>query len=131
MEKHEFTARVGKEYEADFEKANALYMALPEIEKDEFCLLWRFEKATGVSVFGYIQQLLERYDKTKQEDPFFEAFCEPFHESKVVKKEEVRFVQIATALKAVCDSANEAARLLLCSGDKALNAVCKAIKDNR
>lgn len=100
MNKQEFTKRVGEKHADDFEDANALYMALPNTDKDTFCALWKLEKETGLRIFAELACWVRAYNVEKEESSTFAECCRPFHECKIAHKLEARIKAIAAAVQA-------------------------------
>ena len=77
MTQQEFTNRVGEQYANEFTHAEALYMALPNTDKDTFCALWKLEKETGLTIFAELRRLVSAYNTEKEESAIFAACCRP------------------------------------------------------
>ena len=104
MTQQEFTERVGEIYANEFTHAEALYMALPNTDKDTFCALWKLEKETGLSIFAELACWVRAYNVEKEESSTFAECCRPFHECKIAHKLEAKIKAIATAVQVAAGS---------------------------
>lgn len=100
MNQQEFTARVGEQYANEFTHAEALYMALPNTDKDRFCALWKLEKETGLIIFAKLARWVSAYKYEMAECETFAAFARPFHESKLAHELEAEINRTAAAIQA-------------------------------
>ncbi len=104
MTQQEFTERVGEQHANEFTHAEALYMALPNTDKDTFCALWKLEKETGLTIFADLRRWVSAYNSEKDMSEIFAACCRPFHECKVAREIESRIKAIAAAVQAAASS---------------------------
>ena len=81
MNKQEFTKRVGEKHADDFEDANALYMALPNMDKDDFCTLYLLECEAHLPIFTALRKYVQAYREEIRCNDVFALFARPFHES--------------------------------------------------
>ena len=86
MNKQEFTKRVGEKHADDFEDANALYMALPNMDKDNFCTLYLLETDAHLPIFTALRKYLQAYNTEARSNQVFALFARPFHESATARE---------------------------------------------
>lgn len=106
MNQQEFTARVGEQYANEFTHAEALYMVLPNTDKDVFCALWKLEKETGLIIFSKLSRWVSAYKYEMQECETFAAFARPFHESKIAHELEAEINRMAAAIRTAAGAMN-------------------------
>lgn len=99
MNQQEFTDRVGEQYANEFTHAEALYMALPNTDKDTFCALWLLEQKTNLGIFAELSRWLQAYNSELRSNHIFSACCRPFHECPIAYEIEEKLNTIAAAVK--------------------------------
>lgn len=95
----EFTQRVGEEYANDYEAADKLYLALPTMNKDDFCAVWLADKKANLRLFSEISDGLTRYNEEIKNSYLFRTYARPFHTGQGVAVFEKRLLALAEALK--------------------------------
>lgn len=80
----EFLDRVPECTEADYEDANALYTALPNMDKDTFCMLYRADVVLGTGFVEPLRSLVAEYEQWVAKKPFFVVMTPILHEQKAV-----------------------------------------------
>ena len=82
----EFLERVPECTEADYNDANALYTALPDMDKDDFCMLYRVEVLLDIALFDGLRESLEEYEAWVSKKPFFVKSVQGFHSLECARK---------------------------------------------
>lgn len=82
----EFLERVPECTEADYKDANALYMALPSLDKDDFCQLYRADVVLELAFFAVLRDSVEGYEKWVERKPYFVKKVPGFHTLDVAQK---------------------------------------------
>lgn len=82
----EFLERVPECTDADYQDANALYTALPNMDKDEFCMLYRLEVLLSTDFFENLRETVEEYEAWCRKKPYCVKTVPGFHTLEVAKK---------------------------------------------
>lgn len=101
MTKQEFVQRVGEVYGETFDAANRLYMLLPNMDKDVFCVLWVFDQASSLHIFSELKKCDAIYREAREKMPiiFLDAL-KPFHETKQARACQEELKKVAAGIKA-------------------------------
>ena len=97
----EFLERVPEGTDADFADANALYTALPNMDKDDFCMLYRVEMLLGLSLFDGLRNAVEAFEEWCKKRPHFVDSVKGLHTQKVAATFEERLKKNLADLRKV------------------------------
>lgn len=81
----EFLDRVPECSDEDYERACKMYMALPNMDKDDFCMLFRADEVLGTEFLEPLRTLVEEYEAWVKNKPFFVAKVPMLHEQGVAE----------------------------------------------
>lgn len=82
----EFLERVPDCTDADYQDANALYTALPNMDKDAFCMLYRVDVLLSTGFFENLREAVAEYEDWCRKKPYFVKTVPGFHTLEVAKK---------------------------------------------
>lgn len=104
----EFLERVPECTEADYKDANALYMALPNMDKDDFCMLYRAEVLLETGFFENLRETVEEYEAWCMKKPYFVKTVPGLHTLDVAKKIQNGLMRRLEVLRMVFNKGKEA-----------------------
>lgn len=82
----EFLDRVPECTVGDYQDANALYTALPNMDKDDFCMLYRVDVLLSTGFLENLREAVEEYENWCRKKPYFVKTVPGFHTLEVAKK---------------------------------------------
>ena len=97
----EFLERVPECTEADYKDANALYTALPNMDKDDFCQLYRVNVLLEMGLFENLREAVEEYEAWCSKKPYFVKIVLGFHSLDVARKIQNGLMRRLEVLRAV------------------------------
>lgn len=101
MLKSEFLERVPECTDEDYNDANALYMALPNMDKDDFCQLYRAEVVLELSFFDNLRETVEEYEDWVKKKPYFVKVVPGLHSHDVAQKMQNGLMRRLEQLRAI------------------------------
>lgn len=101
----EFLDRVPECTEENYKDANVLYTALPNMDKDTFCMLYRADVALGTGFMEPLRTLVSEYEQWVAKKPYFVVKMPLLHEQKAAAHVQKVLLEKAGLLQQVVEFA--------------------------